>query len=152
MTAELTNPALKDVGFLVGEWIMTLSEASFLPDPSEVLTGRVEVSVIESGGLLALRQHTDPSGPPAATWVIGRDESQPNYTVLYTDARGVARVYEMSFTDDVWRMWRHDPAFSQRFEAAVRPDRQAMAGRWEKRVAGGAWEHDFTLDYRRPAH
>lgn len=37
------------------------------------------------------------SSPPAALWLISRDESIPNYVVLYYDVRSVSRVYEMSF-------------------------------------------------------
>ena len=149
MTSDLTNPALADLGFLVGTWDMTLSRASFLPDPAATVTGLVEFAVIESGGLLAMRQMTEPSGPPAASWVFGRDASGPQYTALYSDGRGVSRVYGMDLGGDTWRMWRHDPEFSQRFEATVHSDRNTVTGRWDKRAADGPWEHDFDLTYRR---
>jgi hypothetical protein len=145
----LTNPALANLSFLVGDWEMTLSQASFLPDPGQTLTGRVEVELIESGGLLAMRQFADPNGPPLASWVIGRDAARPGYTVLYTDDRGVSRVYEMSVAGDEWRIWRNDLDFSQRFTATLSPDRQSVAGRWEKRAATGGWEHDFNIAYSR---
>ena len=80
-----------------------------------------------------MRQFADPNGPPLASWVIGRDAALPGYTVLYTDDRGVSRVYEMSLAGDQWKIWRNDPDFSQRFEATLSPDRQSVAGRWEKR-------------------
>ena len=35
VTADLTNPALADLDFLVGDWDMTLSGASFLPGPDQ---------------------------------------------------------------------------------------------------------------------
>jgi hypothetical protein len=149
MSARLTNPALAALDFLVGEWEMTLSDASFLPDRNQTIAGRVMVEPIEAGGLLAMRQMADPAGPPMATWVIGRDGSQGEYVVLYTDDRGVSRVYQMSFADSTWRIWRDDPEFSQRFDAHADEDRSVIVGRWERRSSSGFWEHDFTVTYAR---
>ena len=144
----LTNPVLADLDFLVGDWDVALSGASFLPGPDHVVTGTVAFGPIEAGRFLVLRQGED-QGPPAATWVIGRDGSAGDHTVLYADGRGVSRVYRMSFSDGTWRLWRDDPAFSQRFEARVASDNRTIAGRWEKRFGDGEWEHDFTLTYTR---
>ncbi|HXQ59287.1 MAG TPA: hypothetical protein VN799_04285 [Acidimicrobiales bacterium] len=149
MTAELTNPSLAELGFLIGEWDLALSGASFLPDPDEVVHGRVDFSAIEDGRILVMRQGVESSGPPAASWVMGRDDSKGEYTVLYADGRGVFRIYEMTLTEDSWRLWRNDPEFSQRFEATIGPDRASIEGRWEKRQAGGVWEHDFDVTYSR---
>jgi len=149
MTAALSNPALSDLEVLLGDWDMALSGASFLPDPETVVHGRIEARPIEEGRLLTLRQHADPSGQPAATWVIGRDEAADGYCVLYGDGRGVSRRYEMTLSEGTWRMWRDDPSFSQRFEASVRSDRSQIVGTWQKRSAGGDWEHDFDVTYTR---
>ena len=149
MTAELANPALVDLEFLVGAWEMTLSGSSFLPDPDQILTGQVEVKLIEAGRLLAMANLGDSPGPPLASWVIGRDDSGSSYTMLYTDDRGVSRVYEMTLRGDLWKIWRNSPEFSQRFEATVSPDRQDIKGRWEKRPSNNEWEHDFCVAYRR---
>jgi hypothetical protein len=138
-----------DLAFLVGEWEMTLSNASFLPEPNQPVSGLLLVEPIEDGMLLAMRQVGDPAGPPLASWVIGRDASRPDYTVLYTDNRGVSRVYDMRFTGDVWTIWRDDPEFSQRFEATVSADRHTADGRWHTRAAGGKWEHDFDVAHAR---
>jgi hypothetical protein len=35
---------------------------------------------------------------PTATWIIGRDDGELDYHVLYADDRGVSRVYRLSFT------------------------------------------------------
>ena len=88
---------------------------------------------------------------PTAIWIIGRDDSEPGYHVLYADDRGVSRVYRMSFSGDTWRMWRDTPEFSQRFDAEVTAGRAQIDGSWQKSVDGGTtWEHDFTVRYRRP--
>ena len=81
-----------------------------------------------------MRQVGDPAGPPLASWVIGRDASRPTYAVLYTDDRGVSRVYEITFTGDLSKIWRNSREFSERFEATISPDSQSMTGRWEKRA------------------
>jgi hypothetical protein len=85
-----------------------------------------------------------------ATWIIGRDDADPDYHVLYSDARGISRVYRMSLHDGTWRMWRDNPEFSQRFEAEVGDGQAVIDGRWEKsQDAGVTWEHDFNVRYRK---
>jgi hypothetical protein len=146
---ELANPALAELQFLIGDWDMALSDASFLPDHESVVHGRVEARAIEDGRLLAMRQVVEPSAPPAATWVIGRDESNEAYAVLYADGRGVSRVYEMTFSGWHWCLWRDDPHFSQRFDATVGEDRNRIVGEWQKGSSPAAWEHDFNVTYTR---
>jgi hypothetical protein len=54
--------------------------------------------------------------------------------------------------DKAWRLWRHTPDFSQRFDAQVSTDQAEINGRWEKSYDGGVtWEHDFNIRYARPA-
>jgi hypothetical protein len=143
-----TNPALADVQFLAGVWDMELSEASFLSGPDARVHGSVSFEWIEQGAALVMRMGN--AATPTATWIIGRDDSEPGYHVLYSDDRGVSRVYRMSFGDGRWRMWRDTPEFSQRFDAEVSPDRGEISGSWQKSVDGGTtWEHDFTVRYRR---
>ena len=149
MSQDLPIPALEELGFLVGSWEMTLSHAAFLPGPGQTAIGRAEFEPIEGGTLVAMRQFVEPSGPPAARWVIGGDDCRAEYTALYTDARGVSRVYQMSLDEGLWKVWRNDPAFSQRFEARIAEDRMSMSGTWERRSAGGGWEHDFDVDFVR---
>jgi hypothetical protein len=146
------NPALADLEPLVGRWRMELYDAAFLPGPDSQVTGSIEIDWIEAGSALRMRQG-DSDNPPAAVWIIGRDESEPGYLVLYADDRGVSRVYLMSFDDGRWQMWRDKPEFSQRFHAQLDPDVRAIRGRWEKSPDQGAtWEHDFNIDYiREPA-
>ena len=143
------NPALADLEPLVGRWRMELYSAAFLPDPDTRVTGSIEIDWIEEGSALRMRQG-DSENPPAAVWIIGRDESEPGYSVLYADDRGVSRVYLMSVEDGRWQMWRDTLEFSQRFHAQLDPDARAIRGRWEKSADQGAtWEHDFNIDYLR---
>ena len=94
-----------------------------------------------------LLEQPRPPLPPDAIWLISRDESTPNYTVLYYDARSVSRVYKMSFSDGVWKMWRESPGFWQRYEGKLSKDSNTITAHWEKSPDGTKWEHDFDLTY-----
>jgi hypothetical protein len=99
---------------------MELSNAAFLPEPTAIATGRVSLEWVENGAFLVIYMSDKPSSMPDATWLIGRDESAPNYTVLYYDARKVSRLYEMTFSDGIWKVWRNSPGLSQRFDGKLR--------------------------------
>jgi hypothetical protein len=78
---------------------------------------------------------------------MGRDETSGEYSVLYADARGVSRVYQMSFEDGVWRLWRKAPGFNQRFEGRLSTDSRTIEAHWQKSEDGKTWELDFDLKY-----
>jgi hypothetical protein len=130
---------------------MELYGAEFLPTPDTRITGWVHIDWVEDGTAVAMRQG-DSQRPPAAIWIIGRDDSEDDYAMLYADSRGVSRIYRMSFGGGRWRVWRDTPDFSQRFEADVASDGRKISGRWEKSADRGAnWQHDFNVDYIRDA-
>lgn len=141
------NPALKELEILVGNWEMKLSQASFLPNPSDSITGRLSLDWLQGGAFLAMYMGAKPPQTPDAVWLISRDGSVSDYTVLYYDARKVSRVYQMSFSAGTWKMWRNSADFSQRFEATVHETGHIITGRWEKSGDGAAWEHDFDVTY-----
>src|SRR5690349_20249330 len=88
------NPALKPLEVLVGEWEMELSNTSFLPRPTDTIKGSVSFEWTQDGAFLLMRMGDKAPRPPAALWLVSRDESTPDYTVLYYDSRSVSRVYE----------------------------------------------------------
>jgi hypothetical protein len=141
------NPALKHLEGLFGDWEMELSNASFLHSPSDTAKGPVSFEWLQDGAFLVMRMGDKQADPPDAMWLIGRDESTPNYTVLYYDARSVSRVYEMSFSDGVWKMWRESPGFWQRYEGTLSNNGNTITAHWEKSSDGTKWEHDFDLTY-----
>ena len=147
MSSPQHNPALNHLEVLVGDWEMELSNASFLPDPSATVKGQVSFAWVQDGAFLMMRMGDQPPSPPTAIWLISRDESTPNYTVLYYDARSVSRVYEMSFSESAWKMWRESPGFWQRYEGILSQDSQTITAHWEKSSDGTKWEHDFNLTY-----
>lgn len=146
-----TNPALVDAAGLVGHWKMHLYNAAFLPGPDARVVGSATVDWIEDGSALVMRQG-DASTTPSATWIIGRDEGEPDFLAFYADDRGVSRIYRMSLQASDWRIWRDAPGFSQRFSARIDPDGHTIRGQWEKSSdEGKTWEHDFDLHYIRTA-
>jgi uncharacterized protein YndB with AHSA1/START domain len=146
-----SNPALDPLKVLVGDWNMELSNAAFLPNPSDTVNGNVSFEWVEEGAFLVMRMGDKPPSPPQAIWLIGRDESLPDYKVLYFDSRKVSRIYEMSFADGVWKMWRDAPGFSQRFQGSFSDDGNTITAYWEKSFDGSKWEHDFDVTYTKVA-
>lgn len=144
--AQIPNPALQALGVLVGEWEVSLS---FPANPSMVGQIREIFEWIEGGAFLVMYTQGEQAGPPQSIWVIGRDDSQEIYQVLYFDSRGVSRVYQMSLQDGVWKQWRDAPGFSQRFTGTFSADRNTITAKWEKMQDGLTWEHDFDLTYKR---
>lgn len=147
--SENLNPALKDIEILVGNWNMELSNASFLPSSSDTAKGQVSFEWLEGGAFLVMYMGDPSLGTPDAIWLISRDGSGSNYIVLYYDNRKVSRVYEMSFSNGTWKMWRNSPGFSQRFEGKLSKDGNSIMAHWEKSSDGSTWEHDFDLVYTR---
>jgi hypothetical protein len=142
------NPALKELGIFVGDWDMELSRASFLPDPSDTVKSSASFEWSQEGGCLILRQG-DQAYPPFSIWVIGRDDIAETYKMLYFDNRAVSRIYDMSFKDGVWKIWRDAPGFFQRFTGIFSPDGKGISAEWENSSDGEQWEHDFDLTYTR---
>jgi hypothetical protein len=131
----------------VGDWDVELSGASFLPDPQAKVHVSTSFKWIENGAFLAMYQGE--KKVPQAIWLMGRDESTDLFKVLYSDARGVSRIYEMSFENGKWGMSRIAPGFSQRFHGVLSKNHNAIAAEWEKSKDGNKWEHDFYMKYSR---
>jgi len=143
------NPPLEELEALIGDWDMELSNASFLPDPKTMIRGSASFEWIEDGDYLVIRQGKKEAGANYSTWIIGRDESSSNYTILYSDDRSVSRVYEMTLKNGAWKIWRNSPTFYQRFEGKISKDKNNIDAYWEKSIDGKTWEHDFDIKYIR---
>jgi hypothetical protein len=68
---------------------------------------------------------------------------------LYSDERGVCRIYEMTIGNGEWKLWREGEPFSQRFTATFGDDGNTITGRWEIAEDGINYATDFDLIYRR---
>jgi hypothetical protein len=145
------HPSLERLAPLVGRW-------SVQPKVPGLGSAWTEFSWHEGG--LFLRQYSDveeippeapqpwrESAPFPTTALIGLDDAADEFTMLYADARGVHRVYRMTFDGRVWTIWRDAPGFGQRFTGTL--DGDAIDGRWEIRTDGGNWRLDFEVAYAR---
>lgn len=141
------NPALQPLDVLVGTWEMELSNTSFLPHRSDKVKGQTSFEWTQGGAFLLMRMGDKPAGTPDALWLIGRDELASTYTVLFYDTRPVSRVYTMSFSERIWKIWREAPGFWQRFEGRISEDGKTITAHWDKSADGNTWEHDFDVTY-----
>ncbi len=76
--------------------------------------------VAPSGAHLLQRGTAELPQAPDNVSIIGCDAANGTYIQLYSDERGVCRIYEMSIDNGEWKLWREGEPFSQRFTAAFR--------------------------------
>jgi hypothetical protein len=146
------NPALTALEPLLGDWRLEVSGAAFLPSPDAVTTLQVHAAWVQHGAALMLSHDPSPgapAGPPASTFLIGRDDDASDFTALYSDERGVSRVYAMSLHGRDWQIRREAPHFAQRFQATIAEDGATITGSWRKSIDGDVWEHDMDFRYIR---
>jgi len=136
---------------LIGQWEMTASfGAGYFGPGSPAVTsggGRVTFEWLPGRFFLTQRFVTEHPAAPSGMAVIGVAEEPGIFAQHYYDSRGVARVYQMSLDDGIWKLWREAPGFWQRFTGEISRDGSAIKGAWEGSADGREWKHDFGLDY-----
>jgi len=142
-TAEEALAALEP---LVGEWKMEVTGPDGTPWPGEA-SNRFEW--MEGAPFLIERSTVEMPEAPNAVCVIGCDAANDRYFQLYSDDRGVCRVYEMSIGDGEWKLWRDGEPFAQRFTAKISEDGNRIDGRWEAAKDGTNMETDFDIVFTR---
>jgi len=90
----------------------------------------------------------DPVRPDSIS-IIGCDAANRTYVQLYSDQRGVCRIYTMRMDGRQWTLQREGDPFAQRFIATISDDGRTIAGRWEKADADTEFTVDFHLTYRK---
>ena len=131
MDQPTAQEPLKELGRLVGEWTLEAIPPGGEPWPGEA---RTTVEWHDSGAHLVQRSTVETPGAPDAICIIGCDAANGTYYQLYSDDRGVCRIYEMSIGEDGWRLWREGAPFAQRFTARFEDGGDTIAGRWELRT------------------
>jgi hypothetical protein len=139
------HDALKQLEPLVGEW-RVLATA---PGGQPLGEGRASFAWHESGGHLIARTSFGVPGAPNSLCIIGCDAANGTYVQLYSDDRGVSRVYDMSISASTWKLWRHGQPFPQRFTASIEDGGRRMVAQWEKAEDGTTYTTDFHLTYLR---
>ena len=146
MDQPTAENALKALEPLVGEWILEAIPPGGEPWPGEA---RASIEWHDSGAHLVQRSTIELPEAPNSIAIMGCDAANGAYYQLYSDDRGVCRVYEMSIGGGEWRLWREGEPFAQRFSATFEDDGDTIAGRWETGADDGTYETDFELIYRR---
>ncbi|WP_227380046.1 hypothetical protein [Haladaptatus halobius] len=149
-----SNPVLGRLNRLVGEW-----ETEVRIDGQTLRGGRATFNWLEDGAFLVYRSEVVDLSDAPTEWienaprstvsVIGLDDSSEEFTMLYTDSRGVFRVYQMSLSNGVWKIWRDTPGFAQHFTGTFSEDGDTIEATWERSDDGVDWEVDFDLTYTR---
>ena len=148
MDQPTAEQALHELEPLVGAWIM---EASWPDGKPWTGGGRVTFGWHASGAHLVERGTVELPEAPDNVSIIGCDAANGTYFQLYSDERGVCRIYEMSIGDGTWNLWREGEPFSQRFFATFSDDGNTITGRWETAEDGSDYRTDFNVVYRRVA-
>jgi hypothetical protein len=137
--------SLKQFEILIGEWD-TVGTHPALPSP---VHGHSTFSWFMENALLLWHFNWEPPTPPNAVSVIGRDDSIEACSVLYSDERGVSRIYQMSLENGVWKMWRDSEGFSQRMTGTFSDDGNTINWYGELSRDGVNWEQDLNVTYTR---
>lgn len=145
MDQPTAETALARLERLVGTWEV---EATWPDGSLGPARGRTEFAWHDSRAHLVQTSTVDLPEAPDAVSVIGCDAASDGYMQLYSDDRGVCRVYRMSIDDREWMLWRDGIPFGQRFVAHLSDDGTTMAGGWEIEE-DGVFRHDFAMVYRR---
>ena len=146
MDQPTADQALRELEPLVGEWTFEATWPSGEPWPGG---GSVTFEWLASGAHLLQRGTAELPEAPDNVSIIGCDAANGTYVQLYSDERGVCRVYEMSIGNGEWKLWRDGEPFSQRFTGTFSDDGNTITGRWEIAEDGINYRTDFELVLRR---
>jgi hypothetical protein len=149
------SPVLRRLDALIGEWEMAAEFGGV------VFSGaRTVFEWHEDGAFVVQRAFPGPLPPdvpaslvensplPVVT-IIGLDDTAEAFTMLYSDARGVSRVYTMTLDGTEWTIHRAAPGFHQRFLGTLSDDGKTITARWEGSADGDTWKLDFPVTYTR---
>ena len=147
-----THPAFLEP--LVGSWTI---HASINGTPTG--DGTTTFEWMPGTGLLVQRSESTPDASTPPEWiehspfpidaVIGADDTTGEATMLYSDARGVLRIYDVSLENGVWKIWRSASGMHQRFTGTFSADGRTIESVWEGSPDGLTWTHDFETRYER---
>jgi hypothetical protein len=141
--------SLKQFEVLIGEWTM-VGTHPLLPS---AVHGHSTFEWLREGALLAWHFDWDQGqGVPSAFNIIGHDDAVEPCSMLYTDERGVARIYQMTLANGVWKMWRESTGFSQRMNGTFSDDGKTIDWRGELSHDGVIWEQDLNVTFTRKSY
>jgi hypothetical protein len=153
---QTPQPEPGPLDILVGAWSL---EALFPNMP----TGRGRATfewasggafLVQTVELLVDRTLVPHDVAPDSIAIIGAAADANAYVQHYFDARGVARLYQMTLHARTWTLTRTAADFtpldfSQRYTGAISDDGRTITGYWESAPNDSDWRKDFDLVYRR---
>ncbi len=157
MAEQVESNPIERLAPLIGEWRMQAVFQGAAASPESVEAQDAAWTAFEwlPGRKFVVQRWEvrDPAAPDGIA-IIGWDEGRGTFVQHYFDARGVARLYEMSFAGGVWTLSRTAPdfsplAFAQRYTGTFSDDGRTISGIWESSGDGSRWELDFELSYNR---
>ena len=99
MATETEPSPMTDLDVLVGVWQM----ASSLPG-AEGLAAETRFEWLTGKQFLVQRWQIEHPDAPDGIAIIGYDADTATFLQHYFDSRGVARIYEMTLADGVWKL------------------------------------------------
>ena len=140
---------------LIGEWN---GEGEIPLDPPIKVSAKATIE--RMGAFIVFRTVGEPAEMPSTLSVIGGAPDGEPQPMHYFDSRGVKRMFQTALDGSTWKIWRapgedwngpDGPGFNQRFIGEISADGDVIEGRWERGLgdAGGVWEIDFPITYRR---
>jgi hypothetical protein len=135
---------LEHLHALAGTWT---TEGAHALLPEAAIRGRATFEWLEGERFLIWRSHYDHPDIPDAIAVIGLLDGE--LAMQYFDSRGVHRVYSVSAAPGVWRFWRDEPGFRQRYTNTFGDDGETITSRGELSRDDQSWDDDLQLTYRR---
>lgn len=146
MDQPTAEQALQRLQPLIGEWKLEAVGADGQPWPGEA---SATFEWHDSGAHVVQRAHIEMPDAPDSVSIIGCDAANGTYYQLYSDERGVCRVYDMSIDESSWTLWRRGEPFAQRFTATFEDGRDTIRGRWELAEDQEHFVTDFVQIFRR---
>ena len=145
--ARKPNPALARFAWLIGTWRASGTHP-MLPD--KIFHGQTRFEWHEGGAFLAVRSEVDEEGVPSGIALIGSDDGEERFRMLYFDERGVSRHMTVT-AGDGFVQWRRDFAAFRQIWTLTRLSQDRIEGKGRMAKDGGAWEDDLALTYERIA-
>lgn len=150
------NKIFKQLEKFIGTW-----EMDAISGGVTVAKARVEFEWLEGEQFMIERTTAFPplpatpqiwidNNPNPITVIIGLDDNSGHFTFMYSDVRGVRRIYQMTLSDKVWKVWgQAGEGFYQRFEGKFSDDGNKITVRIEQSKDNKNWELDFDTIYKR---
>jgi hypothetical protein len=143
------NP-LDELQPFIGEWTVEGRHVAF---PDVVIRGRSVFAWWGDRVYLMHRSTFDHPDFPDSMSVVGATRPDGGLALHWFDTRGVHRLFDMTFANDVWTLDRKAVGpkdFDQRMRATFGADGNTITADFELRDPGThEMRHDFSVTYRK---